>query len=58
MDSYFKSSFVDLNFVASVSSAKYTMKQKNGALRCEYLELLVRVSQYKFLRTGQCQNTI
>lgn len=49
IDQIFKPAFVDLNVVASTSNTKYRIQNKAGLIRCEFLEFLIRISQYKYL---------
>ena len=58
IDRTFKSAYCDVNFVNATSNPKFQqMKGKVGLIRCDFLELLIRIAQYKYLNTGICQNT-
>jgi hypothetical protein len=52
IDNNFKSAFVDINYVATMSNARFSIKNKAGLIRCEFLEFLVRVSSYKYVNSG------
>ena len=52
VDSVLNTSNCDLLFVSCNTTNKGGIKQKTGLLRCEFLEYIVRLANFKFIQTG------
>lgn len=48
----------DLLFVSSNVQQKGGIKQKTGLIRCEFLEYIVRLANFKYVQTGQSENML
>ena len=51
VDSSYKNADMEVSFTAAYSNPKTKLKNKHGLLRCEFLEVLVRIAYDKFYRT-------
>ena len=45
----------DLLFVSSSTTGKGGIKHKTGLIRCEFLEYLIRLANFKYLQTRQVE---
>lgn len=52
IDATFKTAHNDLTFIATNAVTKGNIKNKNGLIRCEFFEFLIRVCDFKFIKTG------
>ena len=43
----------DLLFVSSNTTSKGGIKQKTGLIRCEFLEYIIRLANFKYIQTAQ-----
>ena len=48
----------DLLFVSSSVKQRGGIKQKTGLIRCEFLEYIVRLANFKYLQTGSVDNIV
>lgn len=53
IDSVLNTSNCDLLFVSCNTTSKGSIKQKTGLLRCEFLEYIVRLANFKYVQTQQ-----
>ena len=53
VDSVLNTSNCDLLFVSCNTTNKGGIKQKTGLLRCEFLEYIVRLANFKYIQTNQ-----
>jgi len=51
-DNVFKTAHNDLLFISANAQQKGNIKNKSGLIRCEFLEFLVRVCDFKYIQTG------
>eukprot|EP00351_Strombidinopsis_sp_SopsisLIS2011_P000241 CAMPEP_0116885694 /NCGR_PEP_ID=MMETSP0463-20121206/19214_1 /TAXON_ID=181622 /ORGANISM="Strombidinopsis sp, Strain SopsisLIS2011" /LENGTH=116 /DNA_ID=CAMNT_0004544711 /DNA_START=480 /DNA_END=830 /DNA_ORIENTATION=+ len=56
VDETMKLANIDLLYVSTYAKTKGNIKNKNGLIRCEFLEILVRIAKFKFLETGKCSS--
>jgi hypothetical protein len=52
IDATFKTAHNDLTFIATNAVTKGNIKNKSGLIRCEFFEFLIRVCDFKFIKTG------
>lgn len=52
MDGTFKTAHNDLTFVSTNAVTKGNIKNKTGLIRCEFFEFLIRVCDFKYIKTG------
>ena len=48
----------DLLFVSSSVQQRGGIKQKTGLIRCEFIEYIVRLANFKYLQTGAVDNIL
>ena len=55
VDEVLNTSNCDLLFVSSTSAGTRGIKQKTGLVRCEFLEYIVRLANFKYVQSGKVQ---
>ena len=53
LDDRLKTATCDLLFVSSNTNSREGVKSKSGLIRCEFLEYLVRLANFKYIQTQQ-----